>query len=39
MVMMSGWIAADTLDQQYGTGQPSASSATRTESPATMAAV
>jgi diapolycopene oxygenase len=40
MVMMSGWIAADALDQQYGTGQP-ASTATAS-SPAdssTLAAV
>jgi hypothetical protein len=24
MVMMSGWIAADSLDQRYGAGTPAA---------------
>ncbi len=39
MVLMSGWIAADTLDQQYGNGQaPTSSSAsTKAEPSATLA--
>jgi phytoene desaturase len=40
MVMMSGWIAADSLDQQYGTGHTaSASGSASPAEPATLAAV